>query len=150
MDMEILAGCIGISTEDVEVLLNQSSTEIYQNTFYQNLIAGLDYKLLGKTLQDARAVYDTYLPDLAIHLRDVYHLSNRGMTSLTLGNWLLGFLHNPNTLSKLYEMHRHIPMDVLEEGLPAVLDILGQMPPTGRTEWQKAMALLSLPFFAQE
>lgn len=149
MDMEILAGYIGISTEDVEVLLNQSSTEIYQNTFYQNLVAGLDYKLLGKTLQDVRAVYDTYLPDVAIHLRDVYHLRNRGMTSLTLGNWLLGFLHNPNTLSKLYEMHRHIPVDALEEGLPAVLDILGQLPPTGRMEWQKAMALLSLPFFAQ-
>lgn len=149
MDGEFLAIYIGIAAEEVETLLTMPRSELYQSSFYKDLINELDYKLLGSTLQDARAMYDLYLPEMAEHLREIYHLNSRGMTSLTLGNWLLGFLHNPKNLAKLYEMHQNLPLEVLQEGLPAILNILGHMPAPGRAEWQKAMALLSLPFFAE-
>ncbi|MBZ0305433.1 MAG: hypothetical protein K8I82_05135 [Anaerolineae bacterium] len=147
MDRELFAAYIGVPVEAIETLIHLSRSEICQNAFYLNLVHQLNYDLLSSTLQDARTTYELYLPEMANYLREIYHLNHRGMTSLTLSSWLLDFLHNPKGLSRLLEIHQNIPLEVLQEGLPAILNILGHMPAPGRREWQKAMALLSLPFF---
>lgn len=149
MIAQTLAEHIGIPEIEVQHFMSMPKSQLYKNDIYQALVESLDYQLLGTTLLEARAVYDEHLPELVDYLRQEYDFKGKPMTPLTLGNWLLGFLHNHKNLHKLVDMHHHIPKNVLEHGLPEILRILDFMPDTARTEWQKAMAVLSLPLFAQ-
>ncbi|NJL94926.1 MAG: hypothetical protein HC915_15010 [Anaerolineae bacterium] len=59
----------------------------------------------------------------------------------------VGDLDYPGRLPDLIKMHAPVPHPVLEEGLPPLLEILGDM--DGNSEaWQRAMAILSLPLLA--
>ncbi|MBZ0305432.1 MAG: hypothetical protein K8I82_05130 [Anaerolineae bacterium] len=144
-----LAEYIGIPEIEIQQFMTMPKSQLYKNDVYQALVESLDYQMLGTTLTEARSVYDTHLPELVDYLRQEYGFKGKPMTALTLGNWLLGFLHNHKNLHKLAEMHHHIPHYVLEYGLPEILKILNFMPDPARAEWQKAMAVLSLPLFAQ-
>ena len=147
MISELIAANTNVSTQDVERLLSLSQSEIYETATYQRLVQKLNYDKLFATLQEVRDAYDEHLPELIDYLKDEHGFTGKPMTSYTLGNWMLGFLHNTSQLSKLASFHHKIPKHILEEGLPAILQILDDLGDTGQ-EWKKAMSLLSLPLFA--
>ncbi|MBI5928628.1 MAG: hypothetical protein HY862_04925 [Chloroflexi bacterium] len=144
---QLLAENIGVSQSDIQALTRLSRAELYENPTYQNLVNDLDFDLLHETLPIARKVYESTLPAVIEAISDTYRYKGRGMTAFTLGNWLVGFLSQPDQLYQLVEYHNRVPLQVIEEGLPMILKSLGEME-AGGTEWTKAMAVLSLPFFA--
>ncbi len=149
MTPELFALNIGISVDDVQALLSMSKTQVLQSDLYKRLIHSLDYTALSSSLREVRALYETHLPEIADYLKENHNYVGKGMTALTLGNWLLGFLNMPDYLGHLVEIHKHVPPFVLTIGLPRILDILDRAD-TASTEWKKAMALLCLPIFAAD
>ncbi|MFN8527677.1 MAG: hypothetical protein U0670_03595 [Anaerolineae bacterium] len=148
MNPELFASYIGIPVEDVAQFLSLNQHDIYQFASYRQLVQTIDRDLLDSALAEVRALYDEHLPALVDYLRDEHHHAGRAMSALTLGNWTLGFLHNSEDLERLPSMHHRVSMPVLMAGLPPVLDILSHIRDTNaRHEWQRAMALLSLPLF---
>jgi hypothetical protein len=147
MITQILSRNIGISVDEVQKLMRLSRSQLYDNPFYQNLVNQLDFESLRYSVGDARKVYETHLPELVAHLREEYGYTGKPMTAFNLGNWLVGFLSQPDQLYRLIDLHKQVPLEVISTGLPDILEMLGEMGPSGR-EWQKALAVLSLPFFA--
>lgn len=149
MNKHYLAVYLGLRDAEVDRLLHLKAPALYQDESYLKLVESLNYRLLENTLLDARSVYDEHLPELVDYLRNEYNYQGKPMTALTLGNWLLGFLHNHQNLHMLHKMHAHIPMEIIEHGLPKILEMLGYIRQGGK-EWQRAMAVLSLPLLVED
>ena len=147
MNIAALSQYTGLPPHDVESLLQLKQLDVYQSPIYQDLIGSLNYEELSDTLQDVRDAYDRRLPELIDYLRNEHGFTGKPMTSTTLSNWVLGFLHHTTHLDKLLSFHTKVPVTILEIGLPKILDILDEVGETS-DEWKKAMATLSLPFFA--
>ena len=147
--VELLSSTIGISQQEVQGLLALSKEQVYKAGSYQDLVSQLDYNALSDTLPAIRQAYELYLPVVVNSLRTEHGYTGNPMTPSTLGNWVLGFLYNPAYLDKLPGLHRNVPIEVIEAGLPQVLDVLDHAGEVGQ-EWKKALAVLSLPFFAAD
>lgn len=147
MDIAYMAKQIGIPVEEVQELLALPPADIYASHFYRSLVESLDYNILSAAMPEVRAAYDQYLPAVVDHLRDDLDYRGKPMTSSTLSNWVLGFLHEPAYLSKMVDLHARVPMQVLEYSLPEILAILDTIGSAGE-EWKRAIMVLSLPMFA--
>ena len=139
-----LADYIGTRESTIEDLLQLSPTQIYQSEAYQALVAKLDRDLLHQTLPEARGAYEQGLPRFKREMGKSYDFDRSPMSAFTLGNWLVGFLQQPDALNTLPKFHGDVPRPVMREGLPHLLSILDRMG-QGRQEWQQALAVLSLP-----
>lgn len=149
MLIKVLSQSIGISDFDVQELLALPRSELFKSPAYNGLVASLNSNLLSTTLPQAREIYETRMPGVIDSISADYAYNGRGMTPFTLGNWLLGFVSQPNQLPKLMDFHTRVPVAAIEAGLPLILDALWTMG-DGAEEWVKAMAVLSLPFFTAE
>jgi len=144
MNTVMLANAIGVSSKHIERLLTLPPSEIFEDSTYQQWLNTLDEELLRETLPAVRDVYEAHLPALVNYLRAEHNLTGKAMTATTLGNWVLGFLHHKSDLGLLLKFHSRLPKDVLEAGLPGILEVLSHVT-KGQTEWIKAMCILSLP-----
>lgn len=149
MNSELLAHTIGIPVREIQRLFRLDRVEMYNDSEYRRLVREIDLELLGTTLPLARQVYDRIMPDVIAAVRSEFDYAGRGMSAFTLGNWVIGFLTQPDELSKLLEFHDGVPSAVFEISLPSILDALNQIENGGR-EWAKAMAILSLPLLSIE
>ncbi len=149
MFIKLLSESIGISEFDIQELLALPRSELYQSPAYNALVSALNSNLLSATLPQAREIYETKMPGVIDSISADYSYKGRGMTPFTLGNWLLGFVSQPNQLPKLMDFHTRVPVSAIEAGLPLILDALWTMG-EGAGEWVKAMAVLSLPFFTAD
>lgn len=138
----------GAAAGDVSRWLTLSPEAIYEDPAYLDLINGLDKEFLQETVITAREAYREGLDDLAKKIEVKYDVENPVMSAFTLGNWLVGFLYSPTTLPDLLERHGRVPAEAIREGLPELLGMLESMP-TGRQEWQQALALLSIPLVTE-
>lgn len=147
MDIAYMAKQIGLPVEEVQELLALPPADIYASHFYRSLVEALDYHILSAAMPEVRAAYDQYLPAVVDRLRSDYQYMGRPMTSSTLSNWVLGFLHEPAHLGKMVDLHSRVPMQVLEYSLPEILSILDTIGSAGE-EWKRAIVVMSLPLFA--
>ncbi len=147
MNAELFAHHIGISVDDVQALFSLNRKEMLQNEYFLSLVSSIDAELLSASILSVRAVYDEQLPALVNHLRSNHGLTGKPMTSLTLGNWVIGFLHHPDDLFHLLDFHERVPAAIITEGLPHLLNMLDAVG-EGALEWKKALVLLSLPLMA--
>ena len=121
---------------------------IYNTQVYDDLFHSINQARLQATVKDVRRIYETHLPELIEHLRQEHNFTGEPMNPMTLSHWVLGFLNNKSFLYKMEEFHHHIPEHIFSAGLPIILDMLNDMGADGK-EWQRAIALLSLPFFTE-
>ncbi|MCA9902210.1 MAG: hypothetical protein KC547_00020 [Anaerolineae bacterium] len=133
---------------EIDRLLALSQDEIYNDATYLNQVRQLDAEYLYDTLPAARDIYAQYVPQYNQILSERFGLHNSVMSAFTLGNWLVGFLQFPTTLDGLSKFHKRLPKDAMAELLPDMLSVLDDMP-QGSADWQKALALLSLPMLSQ-
>ena len=144
----ILSRYIGVSPGKVARLLTLSQQQVYADQEYLGWVNQLDAERLYDTLQYARSVYEAYMPEFSQHLSNQFGMHKTVMSAYTLGNWLVGFLQFPNTINGLTRMHQHIPRQAIADLLPRMLEVLQEMPEGGR-EWQRALAILSLPLLSE-
>lgn len=145
---QILSQYTGISANQIARILSLKQAQVYEDPDYQAWISQLDPTALYETLPLARAAYEQGMPQFAEHLRDNYGLDNTKMSPFTLGNWLVGFLQYPNTITNLAKLHHRIPPQAFREMLPMMLTMLDTMP-DGGAQWQRALALMALPLLVR-
>lgn len=147
---ERLTEVIGIPREEVERLLAMPAIAIYRDEAFRALVNRLDKELLFSTLPDTRAAFDFHIPIFQARVRTAHpQVAVQRMSASTLGMWLVGFLQIPNAMERLAVFHAPVPPDFIREFLPDLLAMLDDIA-VGRQEWQRALALLSLPLLATQ
>ncbi|MCU0463768.1 MAG: hypothetical protein MUF38_04280 [Anaerolineae bacterium] len=144
---DTLAHYIGANKDQINRLTRMKQSQVYSDPTYQAWVQQMDAGALHETLAHARAAYEEHLPQFAAILSTRYGMSNTPMSSFTLGNWLVGFLQYPDSISNLSKMHQRIPQEAFREMLPEMIQMLDDLP-TGREGWQRALALMALPLVA--
>jgi len=135
-----VAGYLGITDKEAERFLPLSPTQIFQDADYQALVANLDSTILHQTADYVRETYERGLPAI----KEKYQWTNTVMGGYTLCNWVLGFLKYPERLPDLIERHARLSKSDIRRALPEITALLDALP-EGRTEWQRALTLFSLP-----
>lgn len=144
-----MADTIGLDPNDLHRLLEMAPHDVLNDPTYQGLLQTLDLDLLRKTLPLARAAYARGLHSFKERYKDIYDATQSPMSEETLANWLIVFLQYPNTLHNLVATHQRVPVAFIHQGLPDLLSMLAGMP-RGCAEWQRAMAVLSIPLLVRE
>lgn len=126
-------------------LLSLTLDELAQDEAYQALLAQLDQQLLSRTLHDVRKIYDSNLAEF----KREYDLQDTVMGGHTLGNWVLGYLMYPDQLHSLADRHVNVPTEKVQQMLLDLLSLLQRQTGEGCREWQRALALLTLPLLAE-
>jgi hypothetical protein len=144
MQPKSIAVYMGISVDEAGRLLALSPAAVYDDSAYQDAVNRLDVDLLRHTLVHVRAAYENGLDPI----KEKYGLSDTVMSGFTLGNWVLGFLADPDHMNDMLERHARIPTDVIENALPELVGLLEDIP-EGRAEWQRALVTFSLPLIAR-
>ena len=148
MLVDQLSQCTGVSVAIISKLLAMKSLEVHEQPEYTALIKKLDARVLELTLRDARQVLDAELPAVVERYTQKYKLDNFPLSGYMVGNWVMGYLNNPEHLPNLIRIHQAFPKNVMIEVVPEVLQILGKME-KGRAAWQQAFATLVLPLIAK-
>lgn len=136
---------IGIPKTEIERLLGLPPEQMLADPVYQGLVSHLDRWTLEASLLKAQRLLDEKLPPLLNAAMRHYSLKNHAMSARVLCNWVLGFLNRPGEVIEAVDIHRQIPANTIRFALPHLLAILYDMGPDGAL-WQKAIALLALPF----
>lgn len=145
---QVLAAYIGLSPNDIHQLTELPAEQIFENPTYKTLIEGLDTEFLKKTLPEARTAYALGLPAFMARLEHDVGINHMSMSAYTLGDWLIRFLEAPETIPVVLNMHLRLTRPIIRAGLPYLLEMLSTMP-RGQTEWQRALAIMSLPLVAK-
>lgn len=145
MLVDMLASYIGVSPVEVERLLALPATSIYRDRGYRDLIAQLDADALHGSAEQAHQIYDAGVPAI----KQKYGLMDTIMGGHTLSNWTLGFLMYPERLQDMLARHAAVPTDTIAAALPELFMLLDALP-QGREEWQRALAVFTLPLLARD
>ncbi len=139
-----LAEIIGIPQATVDRFLVMGAEAIYKDDEYMGLVRSLDGALMEDTLPDVREVYERHLSEFVAELQAKYRLAQNPMSAYTLGNWVVGMLRYPETTNTLLKMHSEVPSQMIVDGLPHLIGFIEDLD-RGRTEWQRALCILSIP-----
>lgn len=145
---QVLSLYIGLSPNDLRSIMELPAEHVFEHPTYRTLVEGLDIELLKQTLPQARSAYAIGLPAFMRHLERETGLTNISMSTYTLTDWLIRFLEAPETLPVVLSMHQRLTSPIIRNGLPSLLESLDSMA-VGRTEWQQALAVMSLPLVAK-
>lgn len=111
---------------------------------YQDAVGSLDTALLQRTYAQAHTAYEAVLPAFQQEMETRYGYDHAPMFSTSLGKWLISVAERPHYMPQVFTLHASVPPVIVQETLPMLLramDRIGE----GRDEWQRALALLSLP-----
>ena len=144
----ILAQYIDESQSTIDTFLTMSPSDIYGDPYYKELVNKLDYRHLDQSLKEARDTYEEGLPDFMDKFSHLYDFGGSPMSPTTLANWLVSFIKFHDFMHQLPEKHANVPRQALRQGLPDLLSMLDNMS-DGREDWQKALALLSIPLVTE-
>ena len=143
MITHVLAPHFDTTPDGVRELLTLSPQELQDSPEFIALLDSLDPASLHGTLEEARQTLDAELPGLVSDFTNHYDIDHFPLSSFMLGNWILGFLNYPTELTQLPQIHANIPVTIIQEAIPYVLEMFGKME-SGGSQWQKAFAAMAL------
>ncbi|MCC5613579.1 hypothetical protein LC605_00500 [Nostoc sp. CHAB 5836] len=133
------------SETDLKKILSQSLTEVLNLPELQQELNSLDTNLLKKTLPTAGAVLAKELPPFYNWLKNELGVKRVPDSPDHATTWVIGFVHNQESLTHLVELHRRVPRPALEASIPRLVGMFEGLEDTQvRQEWQKAIAALCL------
>lgn len=141
MVVTILAQQLNTTPQEVERLLALPAAEVYDDPVYLEFVSHLHADTLQATSRAVRDIYETALEPL----KEQHGLGGTVMSGYTLVNWVLGFLSYPDTMRDMLERHANLPVDLIAEVLPELIELVGE----ANVEWQHALAVFSLPLLAR-
>ena len=136
----------------LERILSQPLTEVLTLPKLQQELNSLDTNLLKKTLPTAGGVLAKELPPFYNWLKNELGVKQVPDSPDHTTTWVIGFLHNQESLTHLVELHRPVPRLALEASIPRLVEIVeifeGVEDVQVRQEWQKAITFMenNLPF----
>lgn len=136
---------LNFSETQLEEILSQPLTEVLNSPGLQQELNSLDTNLLKKTLPTAGGVLAKELPPFYNWLKNELGVKRVPDSPDHTTTWVIGFVHNQESLTHLVELHRPVPRLALEASIPRLIGIFeGVEDAQVRQEWQKAIAALCL------
>ncbi|MBD2531140.1 hypothetical protein H6G97_16735 [Nostoc flagelliforme FACHB-838] len=136
---------LSFSESQVEKILSQPLTKVLSSSELQQELHSLDTNLLKETLPTAGGVLAKELPPFYNWLKNELGVKRVPDSPDHTTTWVIGFLHNQESLTHLVELHRPVPRLALEASVPRLVGMFeGVEDAQVRQEWQKAIAALCL------
>lgn len=144
--LETFSQHLGLSPAESEKLLSLSLTDFLNSPQVKELLGSLDIQLLKQTLPIAKSVLAERLPPFYDWLQNELGVERVPDSTEHTTTWVVGFLNNTESLTRLVELHRPVPRAALEQSIPRLVGAFdGIEDDRVRQEWQKAIAALCLP-----
>ncbi|OYD97625.1 hypothetical protein CDG76_01735 [Nostoc sp. 'Peltigera membranacea cyanobiont' 210A] len=136
---------LSFSETQLEEILSQPLTEVLNSPELQQELNSLDTNLLKETLPTAGGVLAKELPPFYNWLKNELGVKRVPDSPDHTTTWVIGFVHNQESLAHLVELHRPVPRPALEASIPRLIGMFeGVEDAQVRQEWQKAIAALCL------
>ncbi|MGB3262694.1 MAG: hypothetical protein WBA89_01940 [Microcoleus sp.] len=143
--LQTFSRTLNVSPEDSEALLSLPLTSLLESPELNQLLGSLDTDLLKKTFPTAASVLAQKLPPFYDWLQTELGLTNVPDSPDHTTKWVVGFLKNEESLTRLVELHKSIPSKALERSIPRLVGTFEDVQPTAvKEEWEKAVAALCL------
>jgi len=136
---------LDIPQPQLEVILAIPLNELLQSAELQQKLESLDTVLLKETLPTAGAVLAKELPPFYNWLKNELGVKRVPDSPNHTTKWVVGFLNNQESLTRLVELHRPVTRVALEASVPRLVETFAGVEDSKiREEWQKAIASLCL------
>ncbi|MEA5506042.1 hypothetical protein VB735_23570 [Halotia wernerae UHCC 0503] len=136
---------LDISPTQLEAIFSKPLTEFINSPELQQQLDSLDTNLLKATLTTAGAILAKELPPFYNWLKNELGVKRVPDSPDHTTTWVVGFVNNQESLTRLVELHRPVPRLALEASIPRLVGVFaGVEDKQVRQEWQKAVAVLCL------
>lgn len=143
--LQTFSQSLNLSPDASEALLSLPLSSLLASQEFDRLLRSLDTDLLKKSLPTAGAVLAQNLPAFYNWLETELEIKNVPDSPDHATKWVVGFLQNQESLTRLVELHKSIPSPALERSIPRLVGVFEDVTPIElKQEWQKAIAALCL------
>ncbi len=143
--LQTFSRTLNVSPEASEALLSLPLTSLLDSPEFNQLFGSLDSGLLKETLPTAGTVLAQKLPPFYDWLQTELGIKNVPDSPDHTTKWVVGFLKNQESLTRLVDLHKSIPRQALEQAIPRLVSAFDEVQPTAvKQEWEKAIAALGL------
>ena len=143
--LQTFSQSLNLSSDASEALLSLPLTNLLDSPELDRLLGSLDTDLLKESLPTAGAILAQNLPPFYNWLETELGLKNVPDSPDHTTKWVVGFLKNQESLTRLVELHKSIPRAALERSIPRLVGVFEDVTPIAiKQEWQKAIATLCL------
>lgn len=130
---------------EVEKLLSLNLDGLLNESTVQTSLQSLNVNLLQQTLPTAATVLSEKLPPFYSWLKQELGVKRVPDGPDHTTRWVVNFLNNQESLTRLVDLHRSIPSSSLKSATPRLISLFASVAdPEVRQEWQRAIALLCL------
>lgn len=134
-----------LDAQTIETLLALDLESFLGLPAVNDLLVSLNTTLLRDTLADAGQILAEQLPPFYDWLKNELGVERVPDSPEHATKWVVGFLDNTESLTKLVELHRPVPQKALERSIPRLVSAFdGVAAMDVREEWQKAVTALCL------
>lgn len=143
--LQVFAQCLHLSLDQSTSLLSRSLDSLLSSPELNDQLSRLDTNLLKDTLPIAKPVLAQHLPPFYDWLQNELGVQRVPDSPDHTTTWVVNFLGNQESVTRLVELHRPVPRAALERSIPKLVGVFDQVQPIHvRQEWQKAIALLCM------
>lgn len=143
--LNTLSQHLNLSAFELEQLFSIPFDELLELSIFKQILVNLDVSILKQSLPQAKEILEQHLPPFYHWLQTELALARVPDSPDHTTKWVVNFLNNTEKLTHLVELHRSIPLHVLELSIPRLVGVFDEMPAEKmRQEWQKAIAALCL------
>lgn len=136
---------LNLSQTELEKMLSLRLQELLKTPDFKDKLDSLNIGLLQKTLPTAAAVLADELPPFYNWLKNELGLKRVPDSPDHTTKWVVNFLKQEESLTRLVELHRPVPRPALEASIPRLVGLFdGVEDAQVRQEWQQAIAALCL------
>lgn len=136
---------LNLSQTELEKMLSLRLQELLKTPDFKEKLDSLNIGLLQKTLPTAAAVLANELPPFYNWLKNELGLKRVPDSPDHTTKWVVNFLKQEESLTRLVELHRPVPRPALEASVPRLVGLFeGVEDAQVRQEWQQAIAALCL------
>ncbi len=136
---------LNLSQAELEKLLSLRLQELLKTPDFKEKLDSLNIGLLQQSLPTAAAVLADELPPFYNWLKNELGLKRVPDSPDHTTKWVVNFLKQEESLTRLVELHRPVPRPALEASIPRLVGLFnGVEDAQVRQEWQQAIAALCL------
>lgn len=143
--LDTFAQHLALPNLEVEKLLSLNLDGLLNESTVQTSLQSLNVNLLQQTLPTAATVLSEKLPPFYSWLKQELGVKRVPDGPDHTTRWVVNFLNNQESLTRLVDLHRSIPSSSLKSATPRLISLFASVAdPEVRQEWQRAIALLCL------
>jgi hypothetical protein len=132
-----------LSQQDVERLFSLNLQPFLDEPVIQQKLEGLNVPLLQQSLPTTGGILAEKLPPFYDWLKNELGVQRVPDSPDHTTRWVVQFLNNQESLTRLVALHRSVPRPALEASIPRLVGLFDSVANQEvRQEWQRTIALL--------